>query len=300
MDRLNPVTGSVGFDVDVFPVLAPPAPGPDPAPVYGPLRTQGGHFYAGAARWRWKGATDFRLAQRVYHGEDIRPLMAQRKAAGANLLRVAAMKANNTGWAFDPRDDPGRYWSAVETCWAMAREHQLYLEWSVFLDTALLGMGEPWQLDFWAKTVERAQQYDHILLELMNEDGHPTQDVDPLAFPRPSGVLASRGSGLTDADVVRPTWDFATYHSRRDPPPDTRGFTNYDPYEFQAVYPKACPFIPDEGMKPHHYGYDPTVAALMGAHAGMADGGCFHTDINSDPWTPEIAACARAFYAAIP
>ena len=302
MDMLNPETQSVGLLVDTFTLqpLPAPTPVPGPTPVFGPLHVTDSHlFTANGARWKAKGATDFRMLKRVYDGEDVRPLLDQRKAAGANILRIASMKANNTGWHLDPREDSTRFWASVDTLWRWMKERELWAYQSVLLDTKMLGIDHSTQQLLWTAFGDAARSSEfagQILLELMNENGHPTQQVDPWAFTRQTGVLCSRGSGLTDADVVRPTWDIAGYSSRRDSPPDTRGFTNYDPYEFQALYPKECPMWAQEGMKPQHYGHDPVVAGLMGAHAGMCDGGFFHTEINSDPWSPAIEACARAFY----
>jgi hypothetical protein len=140
-----------------------------------------------------------------------------------------------------------------------------------------------------------------VLVELLNEFGHGSQNLDPSQFQKPAGLLSSHGSGLTDAPPVEPLWDFATYHPRRDPPLDTRGFTNYDPYEFQAVWPKPCPYIPDEGIKPQHYGFNPAYARQLGRHCAMQSGGTFHSDhgVRSLLWPPEVFACAQEFYLAI-
>jgi len=286
-------------------LLTPPLPDlvyDDVAPVpTGRLRVEGESFInPDNSKWYWKGATDFRLLERFIHGEDINPILDQRKSCGANILRVVAMKANNTGWELNPLSTPG-YWDKVREFFKKVHSKGLKVEFTVFCDTRSLMPSTADQQRFWGEAISIAQEFDHVLLELINEMGHPTQYLDPNDFSRPGGgLLASHGSGLTDAPPVHPLWDFGTYHARRDPPPDTRGFTNYDAYEFQAEYPKPCPFIPDEGMKPASFGYDPTVSALMGAHASMHSGGTFHTDINSDLWDESTETCARVFFASIP
>jgi hypothetical protein len=95
---------------------------------------------------------------------------------------------------------------------------------------------------------------------------------------------------------VSPFWDYATYHARREP--DGRGFTNYDPYEFERDYPKPCPFICDEGIKPENYGFNLDYAHKIGYHAAACAGGTFHWSggVNSEPLTGPYFDCARAFF----
>ena len=98
-----------------------------------------------------------------------------------------------------------------------------------------------------------------MFVELVNEFGK--NGVDPRQFNKPAGVVSSHGSGLTDEDPAAPRWDYAAYHARRDGP---RGFTNYNPYEFQAVYSQPVPLLPDEGAKPEDYGGDAQFAYSIG------------------------------------
>ena len=309
LDRLNPVTGSAGFDADTFallPVPPPPnpGPGPDPLPAFGRLIVQDENFYAtNGSLWKWKGSTDMYLPAKLAAGQDILPIIRQRKDAGANILRSLAM----VDWDWLPWWSPKHtadYWTHVQRYFELLAAEEMWLELTVFAGTKRLMPNQGEQLEFWQQTIDLARQYPHILLELLNEDGHPTQSINPQVFAQPSGeLLASHGSGLTDADMVRPLWDFGTYHSRRDSPPDTRGFTNYDAYEFQASYPKQCPTIPDEGMKPENYRHDPNVALLMGLHCDMHSGGTFHTTQGATDgsilWPANVEDCAKAFYAAI-
>lgn len=300
---------SGSYEVSVH--LSPPLPILDYAPeVPGVQRlsTLGEAFLRqDGSRWYWKGATDFRLLQRFLAREDIIPLLLQRKAAGANLVRVVAMKANNTGWELNPHSVEN-YWQRLHDFWTLIENEGLYVEHTVFCDTRALMPDQTPQQVFWQSTVERAAEHPNVLLELINEAGHSTQSCNPAAFFRPAtGTPASHGSGGTDESPVKPLWDFATYHARRESPPDARGFTNYNVYGFEssvdggiAGWPKPCPFIPDEGMKPQNYEYDPAAAAMMGKHCALHAGGTFHTDINSDYWDERVEACARAFYAEIP
>jgi hypothetical protein len=293
------------FEANLPPVRPPDAVG-EIVLTYAPaapagLRVVGADFFLGADRWPWKGCTDFRLAQRLMAGEDIRPQLLERRAVGANLVRVLAMKTNNTGWDLIPQRRPD-YFGDVRRVFDAIGGARLCCEWTVFADTAAVMPDASEQDGFWQQTVAIARDYPFVLLELVNEWNHPTQRLDPQRFAWPRDVLASHGSGLTDADVVRPCWDYATYHARRRVSSiDARGAANYSPYIYQENYPKACPFIPDEGEKPENYGFDVRFARLIGQHAACGAGGTFHWSggIDSRQMTDDERACASAFFEAI-
>ena len=245
-------------------------------------------------RWLWRGCADFRLPQRLMAGEDITSILQERRSLGANLVRAFAMKANNTGWDLIPQRRPD-YFGDIRRFFERVAAAGLSCEWTVFADTAVVMPDAAAQQDFFAQTCDVVRQYPFVFVELCNEWNHPTQRIDPSRFTRPQGILASHGSGLTDADTVQPRWDFATYHARRD---GARGFTNYDPYGFQGVYPQPGPLVPDEGAKPEDYGGNTDFAFRMGQHARCGVGGTFHSNagIDSRPFNPVERACAEAFF----
>lgn len=267
------------------------------------LRTEGDRFVTlSGQRWTWRGITDFRLGERVL-GQGIaaiRPILQQRLDLGANLVRVLAMKMPNTNpvWTFDPRQ--ANYWDAVRALFELTWEMGLWVEWTIFADTKAMMPDPAEQQPFFERTIALKREYAHVLPELLNEQGHSTQSINPAHFGPPEGVLASHGSGLTDADVVQPVWGYAAYHARRMAhPSDARGFTNYNPYAFQETWPKRCPYVPDEGVKPADYGYSVEYARQLGRAAGCGAGGTFHWSggINSDLMNDQEAPCARAFFA---
>jgi hypothetical protein len=270
-------------------VYAPPAPR---------IAIDGVHFTSDGARWTWRGCTDFRLPHRFITGEDITAVLEDRKAIGANLVRCLAMKANNIGWELIPARQPD-YWAGVRRFFDLLGARGFACEWTVFADTKITMPDASAQVDFWRRTIELARDYPFVVLELVNEAGHPTQAIDPQRFERPAGVPTSHGSGGTDEDVVRPVWDYAAYHARRaQHRGDARGASNYSPYAYQEDYPKPCPFVPDEGDKPASYGFDPEFARLMGRHASCGAGGTFHSDdgIQSVVFSLETRTCAAAFF----
>jgi hypothetical protein len=247
---------------------------------------------------KWKGITHFRLLDRTLSGDNINDILTQVQEAGFNLVRVLGMKTNNTGWELSP-NEPG-YWDAVENLFITLKQRNLQVEFTAFADTKAVMSNPGAQRAYWDNLVAIAQSYDNVLIEFMNEYGHPTQAVNPLSFNKPGGITCSHGSGLTDSDGVKPYWDYMTYHARRDSPPDARGFTNYDHYNFQSDYP-SLPRIPDEGIKPEGYGCDTGYARLLGAHANVGAGGTFHWSggVNSDMMDSRVFDCAVAFTTAI-
>jgi hypothetical protein len=258
-----------------------PAPAPTPATGFFPL----------------KGCSDFRLFQRFLAGDDIEPVLAQRLACGASILRVFGMKANNTGWELNPAGRPDHAGDLRRFLDALRGRVQVYF--TVFADTAALMPQPAVQQAFWAQVVETLRPYaSFVIVELCNEFSHPTQRIDPRAFAKPDGLLSSRGSGQTDEDPASPYWDVAGYSARRNVPPDARGFTNYNPYEFQAEYPMRVPKFAQEGLKPEDYRGDPAIARAMGAHAALGVGGFFHSNggIDSRLFNDPERVCATHFF----
>jgi len=249
--------------------------------------------------WIWRGSPDFRLPEQIAAGVDIMPLLADRKACGANLVRILAMKANNTGWAFNPRQ-PQHTAILQRTCEALDTA-RLYGELTIFADTKLLGIAQPEQQEIYERMQDLCRSNPHIFLELVNEAGHPTQQVNPAAFAPPAGIIASHGSGLSDAQPPQPFWNYATYHARRTPDyPSPKPFTNWDGYAFRDgdPFPLPCPFVCEEGVKPESYDFDLRYARLMGQHARITGGGTFHHNAWNAArlFTADERRCAVAFY----
>jgi hypothetical protein len=270
-----------------------------PVLTYGDARVTivNGSFYCGGVPWCWKGATEMRLPHRLSQGEDARPILEQRRDCGANLVRSLAMVDWSPDVVWGPKIP--EYWDYVRRYLDLVGDLGLFCEWVAFATTATLMPNADMQQAFWDETQTVVRDYPFVLLELLNEYGHPTQQLDPTLFRKPEGILASHGSGLTDADTVQPYWDYATYHGRRkEHPTDGRAATAYSPYAYQEDFPKPVPFVNEESEKPEGYGYDVRFARLMGQHAACGWGGTFHSNegVQSLIWPTEVEACARAFY----
>lgn len=247
---------------------------------------------------RWRGSTDFRLLQLILEGLDIRPILQNRMAAGANLVRVLGMKGNNTGWELSPYDP--RWWSAFHALLRITREVGIFMEFTVWADTRKLGVPAHDLLQLWHNVIQTLKEQDarHVVVERANEVGHPTQ-WNPLPQPERPDWFASNGSGLTDRQPPFPWWSYATYHARREPGyPNPKPAANWSPYVFRDQYPLPCPLVCEEGPKPEQYNFDPQYAALMGLHARAGWGGTFHHSAWNEgrAFTEREFACAKAFY----
>jgi hypothetical protein len=279
------------------PVPAPipmpaPAPAQPPLPSVLPLHTEGARFVdSEGKRWNWKGATDFLLLKKYLDGEDIGPILAQRKDAGANLVRVFGMCANIA--RFYPQEYPG-FWEGLVGFVDYLADAGFYVELTVFADAQLVLPDLTTQIAHW-QGFYRVANKPNVFLELVNENSHAGNTIRVERFTRLDGsALQSHGSEQTDMHYIEPAWDLAGIHVRRDPPPDARGATNYDCYEFEARFPKARPEVGDEGIKTTNEAY----AALMGTHAAICGGGTFHSQagVTSQLWNEAEFAAARAFY----
>lgn len=246
-----------------------------------------------SALWPVCGATEFNLPAKLRNGDDIRPILQQRKRAGANRLRsLSGGYPFRSDQQYLTMDQLRRYW---DTC----ADEGLSVLQCVFAGTAQVPGADNlnWQLSYWAAVQATAAPYgDHVWLQLANEWNHGTQRIDPSKFSPSSANRCDHGPGLTDAHPVEPFWSLVTWHPRRD---GTRGITNCDCYEFEAEpWPRSQPWLPGEMAKPEDYGFNPEYARQQGAHCGLNWGGCFHTNegIRGEFWSEPVTRCAESFY----
>jgi hypothetical protein len=245
-------------------------------------------------RWLMKGTTEMNAPDRLRSGENIRPVLRQRVQAGANLVRSLGM-----GYPFRTNQSPLPF-ALVEQYFELCAQEELYVQWCVFAGTRLVMPNQSQQLEFWQQSIEVCKRHQNVLIELCNEFDHSSQSISPAAFPKPSGILASRGSALTDETPAKPHMDWAGYSARRDTN-NSRGFTNCDPYEFESDFPKREPMIAQESAKPEDYGFDRRFAALIGKHGANGWGIVFHSNqgVRSELWPENVLRCAEACYAEV-
>ena len=148
-------------------------------------------------------------------------------------------------------------------------------------------------------------------VELVNE--WSKNGVDPRDFAKPSGVISSQGSEVSDTAPPQPGWDYHTWHGRRDWPKVV--FSSDDAYwvasgrtEGGQTLGPPMPIVHDEPIGfseadiPGRRSNNPEVARIVGATCGtFCDGGTFHSDygIHSVGWSPEVDSLARTFFRAL-
>lgn len=259
----------------------------------GVMSAHDGAFWVNGNRFLVKSATLLRAPARLRDGEDLRPVIDQIQEAGGNAIRCSS----NLVWANYGPTQPG-YWDAVERFWDVCEHERIRCFWIAFeREYQHWTPNQDQQLAFWNETISRMRRRWAIVPDLGNEL-ELAYGLDINIFPRPSGLAASHGSGGTDAPYMKPAWDWAGAHIRRDPPPDARGFAQADHYNYESHYPKPEVVIVEEWMKPGQYGFNPDVAFKSGQRMGINGCGTWH----SDPGVQAVLAsgleypCMQAFY----
>lgn len=282
---------------------------PDPVIVRpSRLSIRDGHFWtADGQRWIWKGASDFLLYKRFLEGENVRPLLRERRYAGANLVRVF-FQCHNIA-RFYPNDYDG-YYERVPVFADILATEGFWFEATAYCDEQYIHSGAA----HWPKLTDQLERCDNAVAELANE--YQKNGIDPMAFAHPGGgLLCSRGSGLSDRPPARPGWDFFGWHGRRSPfykvPSSVEdayciahalkdGWNShlYDPMVGVGDELMGFAEVAEEGRRSTSV----ALARSLGAScAELLDGGTIHTEngLYSRPWGPTETACALAFLGAL-
>ena len=177
---------------------APPAP---PAQTLPRLVPNGQMFtLETGARWTAIQCSDFNLLCRFQSGEDITPILAQRAAAGFNLLRV---------WTLYHLPGIGYYldidYARVPAFLALCASYGLYVEFTAYTSIE--------RREHWDQLAAACRGASNILIELVNEGDLPVNAIDFSKYGKPAGVLASHGSGGSEAQPIMPFWDYVTFHT---------------------------------------------------------------------------------------
>jgi len=166
------------------------------------LRVNGDVFErADGLRWTAIQCSDFNLLNRWQHGEDISLLLAQRRNAGFNMLRVWTLydlEQYNIGVFLDI--DYSRIPDFLDEC----ARFGFYVELTAYTSLE--------RVDHWDQLVVSVQGTG-CLLELVNEGTLPVNQIDMSCYARPTGILASHGSGGSEGDPPWEPWDYITFHT---------------------------------------------------------------------------------------
>ncbi len=271
------------------------------------VRIPDGFFLPDGTRWIWKGCTDFLLYKRFLDGEDIRPILLDRRYVGANLLRVL-LQCHNIAH-FYPQDYGDQFYQRMPEFSALLSRYGFRWEATVYADEQNIHSG----MNHWHSACVALGGVPNVVVELCNE--YPKNGIKPEDFSHPGrGLICSRGSGLADKPPARPAWDFFGWHGRRDFPKVTS--STEDMYAISRslpdgwnspAYPKSIA-VHDEPMgfasnpQPNRRSNDPNLAReLAAASVVLGAGGTFHSDdgIQSRIFGPVTKACALAWYSAM-
>ncbi len=209
----------------------PPVVTPNPTPpvvaTLAPLHIDGLAFVdATGHEFRWKGVTDFVLFSRYVHGEDITPVLKDRRSVGANLVRTFGMLASWGNPAsssadgvihFYPQDYPD-YFDKLRSFLDLLKLYELRCEFVVFADAQIVMPDQGQQLAHWNRVAVSIGDKTNVLLQVVNQG--KKNGVDPTVFPNPQdawpNLLASRDSGMEADNPPAPNgFAYSAYTSSR-------------------------------------------------------------------------------------
>jgi hypothetical protein len=146
--------------------------------------------------------SDFNLLNRWQRGENIIPVLEQRRDAGFNMLRVWTLYdlvAANIGQFLDID------YARIPDFLALCAQYGLYVEFTAYTSTE--------RITHWNQLVTACQGQTNALLELVNEGTLPVNQIVMGRYARPTGILASHGSGGAEGVPPWVPWDYITFHT---------------------------------------------------------------------------------------
>lgn len=276
------------------------------------LGTSGTSFTLDGQRVTYAGLSEFRLLDLFVHGKDITPLLRDRQAvmqetiASPFLRTLRVFSMAQSFMQLGPGDYP---YTSVSALTDYVNEFGFVIDWEGLADCDQSNLSVAAQRVHVHRMIE-ALRGRKALFSLGNEYGK--NGWKPEDFPRPDGVLVSRGSGLGGEYPPIEEWDYSDYHTRRDGVKGLAAPGRYlcfvvggDNDATPAWKGLRNPCVIKEWLgaadqsqsnrrsnRPNdHYrtGFD---MAAWGA------GGCFHSDngIMGELFTPQQRACALAHF----
>jgi hypothetical protein len=271
------------------------------------ITTQGREFMIAGQRYKPKLASDFLLVFRKKNGEDITPILQQRKNAGADMVRIFTCCRNIAD--LNPKNYDVRFWLGA----TLDDIHSFGMRAEVegFADVQLIGLTIPEQQvhqDIVCDVIRSKGSMD--LYDLGNEIDK--NGIDANNFSKPVGVTSSPGSLQNNKPPPAPYWDFGTYHPRRDG--DDYYFSKYlsDITPQCEIYvgvegrpPMNHPVLPDEpigfqaindpGKRANHPGFAYRIGSI---YMMYLNGSCFHSTngVFSEMYDDVTMQCAVACF----
>ena len=262
--------------------------------------------------FRWKGITDFSLFWRYLNNEDITPILTERAAIGANVLRVLGM----VSWLdrFSPQERPD-YFDKLGAFFDLAALHGLRVELVVFADAQIKMPNQADQLVQWDRVALVASSRTNVFLQVVNQGAK--NGVESRNFPghhaQFPNLLESRDSGMESANPPMPPLDYSAYTSTRS---DVKWYVETGSSMYYVVYGWGTPewggtqqaSVDDEPMgadevdQPGRRSNDPARFKELARSITWGNGATFHcTDcIQSILLGPLQHASAVEFFANLP
>jgi hypothetical protein len=244
---------------------------PPPVTHLPPLTIAGKYFKSGGANFTVVQSSDFALLYNVLNGIDVSPVLAQRRDAGFNMVRIFLMARN----LFDLNPAAhSSYFATLSQLPGLLAQFGLYGEYVVFADATQVMPNLDDQKNFVIQVNDALSPWaDNCLLELVNENDQPVNTIDTNSFPQPN-ALSSHGSNGSQMWPVNGTWAYETFHTND--APEWWRKTGHNAMEVADAH--NVPVITNENTR--YPDRDSSTAHAYDAAAGAAllcAGSCFHS-----------------------
>ena len=254
-----------------------PWPVPIPPPIVSlPRLVLNGRFFAleDGTRWTAIESSEFRLYERYLKGEDLTPVLTERRDLGFNLLRVWLL--NTSVGHILPWEHPDFY-PRLPAFGSLCASFGLYPDFTVFTQTQTLMPELVRQQDHWDRSTQALINTAGLVAAVNEHDQHDNAIHPLLVLHKPEGArfLISRGSNGADSVPPRPTLDAEEYHTNdlsewwRKAGHNSMEWADQSGHPCWASENTRCP---DKDSNPAHFMDAAAGAALLCA------GACFHSE----------------------
>lgn len=277
----------------LFPLLARSGP----SVVLPRLRVRGHCFeQEDGTRFTVIQCSDFFLYGRYLNGEDIRPVLQQRRDCGFNMLRVwTRMQLAQFGIGDCTFAQHPDFYNRLADFLNLCARYGLYVEL-----TAYFGLDQDYDREHWDLLGLYGRDCTNWIAELVNEhDQGGSNAIDLTAFEPISDRLCSHGSNGSQEQPCAPYWNYVTFHTNM-------AFEEQRKVGHNAMEIWQGPSLTNETSRYPDGGgmwsvpFEQQLTRAYDAAAGAAllcAGACFHSvqGKNSTPWDNRTLSIAGAF-----
>lgn len=175
-------------------------------------------FQVDGKPWIVRGTRDDVTFGRFVDGEDITPILEDRRSVGANLIRVYTM----IDWWASLRPENEKVWQSLIPFGNICSDYGLYVEWGCFADAQVLIPSLAAQQAHWQRFLLTLANTENGLFQLVNQgdkNGVPRdrQQLFPKLPDFPQQLVCLDNPEEEQA-VTMPPGDYAAFCNRRDFP----------------------------------------------------------------------------------